>query len=343
MLTEKEIQEIRDQLESSQNPLFFFDNDTDGLCSFLLLRRFIGRGNGVVIKSYPALDEGFARKIDEFNPDRIFILDKAEVAEEFLRRAGEKNIPVTWIDHHTPQNPPNVDYYNPRIRDPDIYEPASYLCYQVTRKDDWLVLMGCLGDHFLPPHEFIKRFVKEYPGIFEKHDTILKAKYENGISKLIKLVDFSLKDKTTNVIGMLKVMISAKGPEEILKKEKQYDAMWRRFEQINKKYQALLEKALKSSKGKFLFFRYSGDMSISRELSEELSYHFPGKLIVVVYVRDEVAKVSLREGNKDLRKVVKDVLKVIEGTGGGHEKSVGMAIKTKDIDTFKELLEKEYS
>ena len=55
MLNKKELDEIKENLEMSQNPLFFFDNDVDGLCSFLILRRSIGRGRGVAIKSFPDL------------------------------------------------------------------------------------------------------------------------------------------------------------------------------------------------------------------------------------------------------------------------------------------------
>ena len=47
MLTNKQIEEIKEHLEKAQNPLFFYDNDADGLCSFLLLRRYLGRGKGV--------------------------------------------------------------------------------------------------------------------------------------------------------------------------------------------------------------------------------------------------------------------------------------------------------
>ena len=31
MLTEKQLKEIREHLEKAQNPVFFFDNDADGL------------------------------------------------------------------------------------------------------------------------------------------------------------------------------------------------------------------------------------------------------------------------------------------------------------------------
>ena len=37
MLTKKEINEIRENIENSKNPLFFYDDDPDGVCSFLLL------------------------------------------------------------------------------------------------------------------------------------------------------------------------------------------------------------------------------------------------------------------------------------------------------------------
>ena len=55
MLTENQIEEIKEHLDKAQNPLFFFDNDGDGLCSFLLLQRFIKKGKGVAIKSFPEL------------------------------------------------------------------------------------------------------------------------------------------------------------------------------------------------------------------------------------------------------------------------------------------------
>ena len=76
MLTEKQVKEIREHLEKAQAPIFFFDNDADGLASFLLLRRYINRGKGVAIKSFPDLNESYARKLYELKPDYVFVLDK---------------------------------------------------------------------------------------------------------------------------------------------------------------------------------------------------------------------------------------------------------------------------
>jgi len=339
MLTEKQIIEIREHLESSQNPLFFFDNDADGLTSYLLLRRFIGRGNGVVVKSYPGLDESYTGKIREFNPDKIFILDKPEVKDGFFEYTRDRNLPVVWIDHHGIKNPEGINYYNPMAVD-GKNEPVSYLCQKVTQKDEWLSLLGCIGDYYLP--EFTSKVAKEFPELLKKHKTPSEMRYESEMGKLTRILEFSLKDKTTNVMRMIRAMIASKGPDEILKGEKPYDSMMKRYGEIKKKYDVLLEKAKGMKHGKIIFFRYSGDLSISAEISNELSYYFPDQAIAVAYVRDDVVKVSLRGGKKDWRVIVANIIKKLGGTGGGHEKACGMVVKLQDMDTFKELLEKEF-
>jgi len=84
MISNKNLTKIREILNKSSSPLFFFDNDTDGLTSYLLLRRFCNKGKGVVIKSYPDLNVSYIRKVTELNPDLIVILDKPLVSERFI-------------------------------------------------------------------------------------------------------------------------------------------------------------------------------------------------------------------------------------------------------------------
>ena len=115
MLTKEQISEIKEHVERAQNPVFFFDNDQDGLCSFLLLQRYLGRGKGVAVKSFPALDASYFRKVNELNADYIFILDKPVVSKEFWEEVEKVNLPVVWIDHHKLNGekvPDFVNYYN---------------------------------------------------------------------------------------------------------------------------------------------------------------------------------------------------------------------------------------
>jgi len=71
MITSKQIEEIREHLEKAQNPIFLFDNDPDGLCSFLLLRRYVERGKGVPVRSFPGLTDSYIKKIRELNADYV--------------------------------------------------------------------------------------------------------------------------------------------------------------------------------------------------------------------------------------------------------------------------------
>ena len=51
MLKKTQIEEFRKYLKKSENPLFFFDDDPDGLCSYLILKKYIDKGKGAVLKT----------------------------------------------------------------------------------------------------------------------------------------------------------------------------------------------------------------------------------------------------------------------------------------------------
>ena len=83
-LTEKQYEEIKNELDNCKNPLFFFDDDPDGLCAFLLLYRYKREGHGIVVKTHPKLDNRSVPKVQEYNPDKIFVLDVATLEQEFI-------------------------------------------------------------------------------------------------------------------------------------------------------------------------------------------------------------------------------------------------------------------
>jgi len=338
MLNEKQIKEIREHLEKAQNPLFFFDNDPDGLCSFLLLQRYIGRGKGVPIKSFPDLTVDYFRKVQELKADYIFILDKPVVSKEFWEKIEQFNFPVIWIDHHEVQVkiPEFVNYYNPLYNKDKRNEPVSVLCYQITnRKEDmWLALVGAISDKFLP--DFYSEFKKKYPDLDYDSKDAFDVLYKSDIGYVAKIMSAGLKDKTSNVVAMLKFLMKAKSPYEVLKESGSNFLMHRRFNQIDKRYQRLLKEAIKSynPKEKILFFQYGGDLSISAELSNELSYRYPNKYVVVMYVKGIKVNISAR-GNNVKSKILKAIEGIKDASGGGHENAVGAQVKIQDLELFR--------
>jgi len=342
MLTKKQIKEIREHLEKAQNPVFFFDNDNDGLCSYLLIRRYIGRGKGVAVKSFPEMNAEYFRKVTELNADYIFILDKPIVSPDFFEEAEKFNLPVVWIDHHDAQIkiPDFVHYYNPLFNKTKKSEPVTYLCQKIADKkeDLWLAVIGCISDRFVP--DFYKDFVKLYPDLSVKSKEAFDIFYRSGIGNLAKIFSFALKDTTSNVIKMIKFLTLAKSPYEVLEEGSKNKEMHARFKFIYRKYEKLLEKAKSLiDDSKILFFQYGGDMSLSADLSNELSYLYPNKIIIIIRVIGIKASLSVR--GKKIRDLI---LKAIEGIedarGGGHENAVGGSMKVEDVEKFRENLEK---
>lgn len=342
MLTKSQVKEIREHLNAAQNPIFFFDNDPDGLCSFFLLQRFLGRGKGVPIKSYPDLIDEYFRKVSELNSDYIFILDKPIVSEKFFQEARKRNIPVVWIDHHLVEKelvPDFVHYYNPVFNKNKSDEPVTALSYQISgKKDDlWISVVGGISDKFVS--ENYDEFMEKYPDLVVKSKEPLDIYYRSQIGKVARILSFSLKDRTTNVVNMMRFMLNAKSPYEVLEESNKNHTMHDRYNKVELKYRRLLQKAtlVEKEKEKILFFQYGGDLSISSDLSNELAYFFPEKLIVVLYINGLKANISMR--GKKARDIFLEAIKDIEGArGGGHKEAVGGQISVEDIEKFRENL-----
>lgn len=330
--------EIRELVEKSENPLFFFDDDSDGLASFLLLWRHIQRGKGIIVKRYPDLDLSFVRKVEEYHPDRIFVLDKYDVNQEFIDRV---NRPVVWIDHHEVKDRKGVKYYNPRMKDKDIYLPVSYLCYKTVKNDLWLAMCGIVGDYYLDK-ELIKEVNKQYPGFLGKVKNAGDALYKTDLGKLTKIMNFSIKGDMNDVKKSIAVWMKIQSPYEVLNSETARGKfLMKRHEKINKAYMKLYDKAVSSAKGKLLIFNYpSSKMSFTGDLATELSYRYPNKVIIISRDKENHMILSLRDRKHDLPKLLEKALDGLDGYGGGHKEACGANVSKDDYPKFIENLKK---
>ncbi|MBI2650146.1 DHH family phosphoesterase [Candidatus Woesearchaeota archaeon] len=335
VLSKVQIQQIRDHLDSCKNPLFFFDDDQDGLCSFLQLYRYKKEGKGIIVKTTPKLGSIFVRKVEEYQPDKIFILDLAVVEQDFL---DEMKAPVIWIDHHGPFERSNVKYFNPRISNWEDNHPTSYMCYQVVQQDLWIATIGCVADWFMPP--FLDDFKKEFPDLIEKQykspgDII----YNSKLGHLIRIFSFVLKGKTNDVMKCIKVLTRIKSPYEILNQETaQGKLIYKRYEQVNKLYEPLLKDVLRTAektKDNFVIFTYKDDKtSFTSDLGNEAIYRFPNKIVLIAREKNEEMKCSLRSSKIILPPLIEKALAGLEGYGGGHEHACGLNIKTHHFEEF---------
>ena len=184
-LTKKDYDKIKEELDNCKKPLYLFHDDADGLASFLLFYKYKREGKGLVIKKTPRIDSSFVRKVDEYMPDKVFILDIAMVDQEFLDKV---DVPVIWIDHHSPLKRSRVKYFNPMKKGNDN-PPVSYLCYNVVKENIWIAMAGCVGDWYLP--DFKKDFIKQYPDLLDsKIKKPQEALFNSKVGVLANVFDF---------------------------------------------------------------------------------------------------------------------------------------------------------
>jgi single-stranded DNA-specific DHH superfamily exonuclease len=334
MINQEQIDDIRAHLEQSQNPLFLFDNDADGLCSFVILRRAIGRGKGVAIKTYPELSTQYLRKIDEFNPDSVFILDKADVSKEFIEEVAQKGIPIIWIDHHPTKTSPEAIsktyYYNSG----ESSEPTTYMCQKIfnRQEDSWFAMIGCISDVYTP--DFAKSFGREYPELYSHELTAFQAMHSTEIGKFTFMLNFGLMNTTTNVVKLMKYLLNASSPYDLLEENSWTAEFHKRYAELRSELDVLVVKAReKINDGPVLLFAYSGKTSMSSILAGRLYFENPDKLIVVAYKKVDKINISIRgKGAKKLTNLIVD--KIDGATGGGHEEATGAMIPTDAWDQF---------
>ncbi|MDD5253903.1 MAG: DHHA1 domain-containing protein [Candidatus Nanoarchaeia archaeon] len=343
MITEKEINEIRTLLKKSRSPLFLYDDDPDGLSSFLLLRKWLGRGKGIVVKSSPTLDTKYIKKVEELKPDRVFVLDKPIIAQEFV---DEARVPVVWIDHHDLVNVEGVKYFNPKINNKEDYRPTSYWCSIVSDNHDWIAAAGIIGDWHIPDN--LDELIEKYPDLFFKTKNPGDLLFNSEFGILIKIFSFALKGTTTQIRNNVAILLKTESPYEILNKLTPAGKyLYKHFERVNKEYSELLEKAVKKydPKTNSLIFTYpSTRSSHTGALSNELIYKFPDTLLVIGRIKGDEVRISLRHSSKVIPPVLEKALEGLEGYGGGHLHACGANIKEADfkefVDRLKRLIQK---
>ena len=223
MLSTQQEKELHAHLERAQNPTIYYDNDADGLCSFLLLRRFLGRGRGVAIRSYPELDASYAKKAAEMQADAVFIVDKPVLSRAFLEALAELSLPIVWIDHHHVAGEdfsdiPNFFVYNP-AKNVGKFKSSEPVTFHVQRlcgkkEDLWIAMMGCIADHYLP--EFAKTFAKEFPEYWGKNIVQpFDAYYRTEIGNLARALNLGLKDSASHVVKLQEFLVVCQSPGDV--------------------------------------------------------------------------------------------------------------------------------
>jgi len=320
----------RQYIEQAHNPIIFFDDDADGLCSALLLHRTFDKGHCIVLGgAQEQLAMTVARKIEEYTPDLVIFADKAVIPLDIL-----ESLPQTiWIDHHEPQEVSNnVLYVNPQLFDSNDNRPTTYWVYELCGrppKDLWMAALGIIADWQLT--DVFDTFSKDYKHLIDDAKTAPEVMFTTPFGLLIRLFSFNLHGKSTDRRKAINILSRVTSPEEILEQRTdQTKLLYKRYLFFQKQYEALHKDIVANAKvnDKHVIFTY-GDTrtSFTSYVSNQLLFEHPGKLIVIARLRNNTYRCSFRiTPPYDLSGALAKVFTRFPGEGGGHMQACGARI-----------------
>ena len=347
MLSREELNKLKRELSECSKPLYLFDDDGDGVAAFIFLYKFKKEGKGVLVKARPELNDMFAKIVNNYGPDRVIILDVSSMNKDFKDLV---KTPISWIDHHDPQEIKSslISYYNPRVKNPGEYSPTSLWIYEALHEGNkeledasWIAAAGCIWDHAIP--DFIDKVEQKYPYLLPDKLDIDLIKYHSPLGKIARMFYFLTMGATVSANRNMKVLTRIKDPKELLEgTTSQGKFLLKNFEKLNKQYENILHEALKVTPVEnTILFIYSDDkISVTKEIANELSSLNKDKLIIVGREKSGEFKMSLRY-DENLKRALEKALENVEGYGGGHEMACGACVKSRDFDTFLKILKDE--
>lgn len=320
--------------EKAERPLIFFDDDGDGTTAFTMLYRSIGKGNGVPVKNGPEVTDFFLRKVEEYQPDIIFVLDKPLVSDVFIDGVS---VPIVWLDHHAPQEhkQEHVHYFNPRVADDDDARCTSYWMYHFIGKpeDSWIGLTGVIADWNMP--DFLEELEERFPELLPDERAFKNYYLHPTLGILVRLMTFMQKGTVKESMQAIKTFTRIEHPKEILKQTTPRGKfLWRRYQQYAQEYDALLERALQLDKKGLLVFEYEATTSFTKELSNELLLSTDADIIIVARKHEGFCKASFRSKEVNIVDRLQEALKGLRGNVGGHSQACGGKINLHDWKTF---------
>lgn len=321
----EEAVEFLKNLKPSDNAKLFSHVDADGICSLVILIRFLKRRE--IILDYDNLNYQLTDVPPiTLDPAKVMIFTdlNSDTIYEYINESS------LVVDHHIFDKKPRGTFYNPRERDHKLYIPASYLIYEIASELEgmedakWIAAVGVLGDKGELNSQICRDFISTF----------------DNISNLQRVADFIysvyLVDGNVGNDKMVRALLEAKGAEDIL--EDPY------FKYCFDEVQAEIARAGKKLEkdGIVRFVEVTSRYNIKSIVAAQILNKEPGIIVVAFSDTDGTCKMSLRTNTKvNLGIITKKAADLAGGSGGGHEKAAGARVSRSKFSIFKETFVNE--
>jgi len=321
------IEKVKNFLLSLKECSLVYHSDSDGLCSAVLMSKFLGNKVKLVSPndSYGIqITENLLEEINRY-PYAIFV-DLAVDQWDFKKLKPE----ILVIDHHAPKENlnelKNFIHVNPRLKNPNVYIPASQLVYDILCKLDknikryaWIAAVGVIGDK---GDEKKIKTKERFEDLKFLSDVVEASKGIYGYRGVVKAYD---------------IFSKAECPKDVLN-----SALIRTYYRFQKEIEStLLDFRYHSEyfeKRNAYLYKVYNKYNITSVVATVLSEEKPDTAFFI-YKKNKVLSMSARcqTGRINLAELFKKICKGI-GTGGGHPQAAAANIPIENADKFLERL-----
>ncbi|MEM5766362.1 MAG: DHHA1 domain-containing protein [Candidatus Aenigmatarchaeota archaeon] len=321
-----------ENIKGGEKVVLVYDADADGLCSATLSLFVLKK----MKKKVKCIETGFT-KIEKLKTElkrfkKIITVDvPTDLIEKHLLSL-RKNMLI--IDHHPGKdlNSKKVVLINPRLENPKIYQPTSYVIYKMfsdlVKEKKWVAIVGTVGDFGI---EDCKDLVK-----IKNKKNIWKNNFGRAAIFLNNSISVLGSEKTLEILVGLKNLKELLKNREIITASKKFNYEFLRCKKEYKKNLEIYGEILISK----IKPKYKG---ICSAIITKLSTKNPEKIIFIFEEVEKGVKIHGRSGDKKID--IGELFRKL-GIGGGHEaagagiidRKKEKEVKTKILEELKNLL-----
>jgi len=355
MVSIKKVVDFLINLKKEDVIINIFHNDADGVCSCVLMNRFLKRkickeADSVIAQPMPPA-KNLLQRIRLSLPSKIIFLDLSIDQDKSIIKKLEQDCEILIIDHHQISNNLNSKktvHYNPLFENPSIYQSGSYLTYKICstvlndsdwdKKNLWLAIIGIIGDYYIRDSlDIIKKAEEYYSDIIKNND---QEALHNSLFGQVSDMISAAKACKISCEEIVNIINSMETVHEINKQQKLVDS-YKKVQEDIERIKIDIKSNIDSNKN-VLFYEKKSKYNLRSPIATIMSNDYPKKLIVVWEDIKNKIKISARNQNKNINvaKTLKSVIKDFKyASAGGHEAAAGASIRKQDWEEFKERLE----
>jgi hypothetical protein len=144
-----------------------------------------------------------------------------------------------------------------------------------------------------------------------------------------------MKFPSQDSIKSIKILTRITDPYEILDQTSPAGKfIYKQYQKINVLYEKILAEIKIDPDDPLILYEYTEKFALTGDLSNEIQYNNPEKIVIIARHKDDEMVCSLRSEKHNVRKILEKALVGIDGHGGGHEHACGAGIKKTDFQRF---------